>query len=147
MERGKKGRARLTQTRIRELQEADAEMMEAVVAGCALVAYSDGWVTLDETRRMSGLIRQFEPVRAFGGADIAQAFDEIAARFTRDHDEGADHAWSIVRRLANRPHDAALLIETCCAIAEADGGFDAEERQTILELCERLGVSPSAFSL
>lgn len=147
MQRSSKRRQRLSQARIRELQEADGELMEAVVAGCALVAYSDGWVTIEETRRMSGLIRQFEPVRAFGGADIAQAFDDIAARFTRDHDAGAEYAWSVVARLADSRHDAELLIETCCAIAEADGGFDAEERQTILSLCEKLRLNAADFDV
>ena len=32
----------------RELEDADTALMEAVVAGCAIVAYSDGWVSPEE---------------------------------------------------------------------------------------------------
>jgi len=39
------------------------------------------------------------------------------------------------------------LIETACAVAEADGGFDEEERVVILRLCTLLDVDPALFDL
>lgn len=47
----------------RELEDTDAALMEAVVAGCALVAYSDGWVSPEETLRMRRLILRSEPAK------------------------------------------------------------------------------------
>lgn len=131
----------------KEFEHADPGLMEGVVAGCAMVAYSDGWVTPDEQRRMQGLIRGFEPVAAFGLADVLHFFDEVTAKFASDHDEGEAYALSLVERLVGHPHDSQLLIETCCAIAEADGGFDKEERDSILKMCALLGVDPKEHGL
>ena len=52
-----------------------------------------------------------------------------------------------VARLRGQPGASRLLIETACSIAEADGGFDAEERAVILRLCKLLGVDPASFDL
>lgn len=50
-----------------EVHRAQNEhLMEGIVAGCALIAFADGWVTTEEHDRMLGLIRGFEPIAAFG---------------------------------------------------------------------------------
>jgi tellurite resistance protein TerB len=130
-----------------ELAEADASVMEAIVAGCAIVAYSDGWASEDERRRMRGLIGRFEPIVAFGIGETMQAFDDLSAQFAHDHDAGEAFALAQVARLAGRRRDAELLIETCCAIAEADGGFDREEREAILSMCALLEIDPGDHGL
>jgi tellurite resistance protein TerB len=40
-----------------------------------------------------------------------------------------------------------LLIDTACSVAEADGGFDAEERDVILRLCRLLELDPARYDL
>jgi len=40
-----------------------------------------------------------------------------------------------------------VQIETVCSVAEADGGFDAEERIVVLRLCELSGVDPALYDL
>lgn len=131
----------------KEFEHADPGLMEGIVAGCAIVAYSDGWVAPEEQRRMQALIRGFEPVAAFGLVDVLHFFDEVTARFASDHDQGEAYALSLVQRLVGRPHESQLLIETCCAIAEADGGFDMEERDAILKMCALLGVDSKEHDL
>lgn len=130
-----------------ELAAGDEALMEAIVAGCAMVAYADGWVTPDEQKRMTGLIRAFDPVAAFGVAEVMERFEEISARFADDHDAGSTHALTLVSRLRGRPKDCRLLVETCCAIAAADGGFDAEERATVVAICDCLDIDPVEHGL
>ena len=51
--RFKRTKSRLNAAELRrELEDADTSIMEAVVSGCALVAYADGWVSPEETLRM-----------------------------------------------------------------------------------------------
>lgn len=148
-----KGRFKRTKSRLsaaelsRELQDADTALMEAVVAGCALVAYSDGWVSPEETLRMRRLILRFEPAKALGLTEILRLFEEITLKFADDHDAGEKDAFELVSRLVGRSHESKLLIDTCCGIADADGGLDAEERETILKLCALLQISPNAHGL
>lgn len=144
----KRAQARLNASELQhELLDADAELMEAIVAGCALVAYSDGWVSPEETLRMRGLIMRFEPAKALGLTEVLRAFEDMTLVFAEDHDSGERAALDLVSALAGRRRESALLVDTCCAIAEADGGFDAEERGTILLLCAKLGIEPEAHGL
>lgn len=121
--------------------------MQAVVAGCAVVAYADGWVTAEERRRMLGLIRGFEPVNAYGTEEVEHYFDEVTGWFEVDHDGGETRALEIVAKLRGRGRNPELLVEACCAIAASDGGFDAEERQAARRICEVLELDPARFDL
>jgi tellurite resistance protein TerB len=131
----------------RELADADASLMEAVVAGCALVAYSDGWVSPEETLRMRRLILRFEPAKALGLAEILRLFEETTLSFADNYEAAEQTAFELVARLMGRRRESELLIDTCCGIADADGGFDAEERETILKLCAVLQIEPDAHGL
>ncbi|WP_051651082.1 tellurite resistance TerB family protein [Brevundimonas bacteroides] len=125
----------------------DVEQMDAIVAACALVAQADGWVTPDERRRMIDRMRA-SPVIAFFGADeIAVLFEALNFRFDRDPDDGEATAEAAVCRLRGNVRAAQALVETACAVAEADGGFDAEERAVILRLCQLLDLNPAGFDL
>jgi len=147
-ERFKRTKSRLSAAELsRELQDADTALMEAVVAGCALVAYSDGWVSPEETLRMRKLILRFEPAKALGLTEILRLFEEMTLKFADDHDAGEKDAFELVSRLVGRLHESRLLIDTCCGIADADGGLDAEERETILKLCALLQIAPGAHGL
>lgn len=146
--RFKRTKSRLDAAELRrELEDADTSIMEAVVAGCALVAYADGWVSPEETLRMRRLISRFGPAQALGIAEILRLFEDVTLKFAEDHDAGARDALALVSRLEGRSEESELLIDTCCAIADADGGFDAEERETILKLCALLSVDPGPHGL
>jgi len=121
--------------------------MDAVVAACAMVAQADGWVTPDERTRMLDRMRNSPTIAFFGTDDVLALFEALHQRFERDLDDGAAAAEVAVARLRGQPGASRLLIETACSIAEADGGFDAEERAVILRLCKLLGVDPASFDL
>jgi tellurite resistance protein TerB len=122
-------------------------LMEGIVAGCALVAYADGWVTDEERNRMLGLICGFEPIAAFGLHDVETTFEALTARFAMEEEEGEQAALAAVARVKGAGVYPLLLIETCCAIADADGGFDAEEREAAIRICQVLGLEPWTFGL
>ncbi|GGH11409.1 tellurium resistance protein terB [Alsobacter metallidurans] len=133
---------------VHDLNGADAEMVfENVVAGCAIIAYADGWVTPDEERRMLGLILGADALRGFGPADLAHAFEEATARFEADHDGAETKALAAIARLKGRREHADMLMRICCAVAVADGAFDAEERRAAGRICDALGLNPTAFDL
>jgi tellurite resistance protein TerB len=128
-------------------QTRDRELMEAVVAGCAVIAYADGWVTVDERRRMLGLIRGFGPIASFTIDEVSFYLEEVTSWFEADHDGAERQALEVVARLRGRPRYPERLVQTCCAIADADGGFDAEERKAALRICEILEVDAAGFEL
>ncbi len=121
--------------------------MNALVAACALVAQADGWVTPDERQRMVERLRKSSAVAVFGVEELLLGFETLNARFDRDLDDGVAMAERAIRRLAGRSGPSRLLVETACAVAEADGGFDAEEREVVLRLCDLLDLAPAPFEI
>lgn len=129
------------------LRARNEHLMEGIVAGCAIVAYADGWVTQDERQRMLGLIRGFEPIADFGLDDVLATFEGLSDRFINDHDQAERESFEAVARLRGAQRYPALLVEACCAIAAADGGFDAEEREAAIRICDVLGLDPAQFNI
>ncbi|UTP40526.1 TerB family tellurite resistance protein [Phenylobacterium sp. LH3H17] len=125
----------------------DLVEMDALIAACALVAQADGWVTPDERQSMVERLRTTPAVALFGIPEVLAGFETLNGRFDRDLDDGVAAAEAAVRRLAGRAGPARLLVQTACAIAEADGGFDAEERDVILRLCDLLDLAPARFEI
>ena len=125
----------------------DLIQMDAVVAGCAMVAQADGWVTADEQKRMIDRMRKSPSVAFFGTDDVLVLFEALNLRFDRDLDDGEATAEVAVARLRGQPGPSRLLIETACSVAAADGGFDAEEREVILRLCRLLNLDPGHYDL
>lgn len=121
--------------------------MDAVVAACAMVAQADGWVTPDERTRMLDRMRNSPTIAFFGADDVLLMFEALNLRFERDLDEGEATAEIAIARLRGQPGPSRLLIETACSVAQADGGFDAEERDVIMRLCKILGLDPASFAL
>ena len=96
---------------------------------------------------MLGLIRGFEPIAAFGTDDVETTFEALTARFAAEQADGERAALDAVARVKGADRYPALLVETCCAIADADGGFDAEERAAAIRICEALDLDPNLFGL
>jgi len=131
-----------------EVHQAQNEhLMDGIVAGCALVAYADGWVTEEERIRMLGLIRGFEPIAAFGLDDVVTTFASLTAGFASNQIAGEQAALEAVARVKGAGRYPELLVEACCAIAAADGGFDSEERLAAIRICETLRLDPADFGL
>lgn len=134
-----------------EFQDAwtpgDLIQFEALVSACALVAQSDGWVTPEETRRVAERMRTLPALDVFGIEDVIEAFEARIADFNRDPDMAHAVAEATIRRLREKPAAARAVAAAACAVASADGGFDAEERQTILRLCAILILSPQDLDL
>lgn len=135
-----------------ELKEAiagaeDEHLMEGIVAGCAIVAYADGWVTDAEYNRMLSMIRSLEPIATFGLADVNATFRAWTDQLAADQKSGEAAALKAVARVKRASRYPALLVEACCAIAAADGGFDAEERKAIIRICKVLGLDPDDFEV
>ena len=126
---------------------AQLEQLDALVAACALVAHADGWVTPDERGRMLERIRGLPVLAMFGVDDVLEAFEALDARFEQDPDSARFDAESAIRRLRGRDAAGRVLVNAACAVAVADGGLDAEERDVLLRICGLLALHPIQFDL
>ncbi|MBC6478232.1 MAG: tellurite resistance TerB family protein [Hormoscilla sp. GUM202] len=139
-------------TQKKNLQEAvgrfkNKEFLEAVVAGCALVAAADGHIDPSEKQKMTGFIERSPELRVFDMREVLEKFNKYASDFEFNFDIGKRQALNAVVKIRENEEAAKLLVTVCCAIGAADGNFDDDEKNIIREMCKELTLSPAEFKL
>lgn len=124
----------------------DTVQFDALVSACALVAHADGWITTEERRRVGERMRTLHALSVFGAEDVVQAFEEAVEILEKDPD-AERLAEDAVRRLRAQPDAALLVAAAACAVADADGDFDGEERSVLIRLCHLLDLSQEDLRL
>lgn len=123
------------------------EFMEAVVAGCALVASADGDINAAEKQKMVGYIQNSSELKVFDLKEVITLFQDICQKFEFDHQIGRAEALRVIGRLRAQEDAARLLVRVCCAIGAADGAFDESERAVCRTICGELGLIAADFDL
>jgi tellurite resistance protein TerB len=121
--------------------------LEAVVAGCALVAHADGVVRPEEKQKMMGFLRTSEVLSAFSVEEVIAIFDKYSKQFEFDHQIGQASALQVVAKLKGKDAEARLMVRVCCAIGAADGNFDDGEKAVVRKICTELGLNSKDFDL
>ncbi|TWH64315.1 tellurite resistance protein TerB [Azomonas agilis] len=123
------------------------EFMDAVVAGCALVAAADGSISAAEKQKMVGFIQNSAELKAFDLKEVIQSFQDISGKFEFDSEIGRAEALRIVGKLRGKEDAARLLVRVCCAIGNSDGEFDVKEQAVCRTIATELGLNPADFDL
>ncbi|WJQ81563.1 tellurite resistance TerB family protein [Brevibacillus brevis] len=121
--------------------------MDAVVAGCALVAAADGHIESSEKQKMASYINRSEELKVFDMNDVISRFNHFVSGFEFDHGVGKMEALKAIGKLKNNPEAARILIGVCCAIGAADGDFDEKEKIIVREICQTVNLNPADFQL
>ncbi|NLC22800.1 MAG: tellurite resistance TerB family protein, partial [Halomonadaceae bacterium] len=123
------------------------EFLEAVVAGCALVAAADGDISSEEKQKMAGFIKGSSELKAFDIKKVISTFNDYCGKLEFDQHIGRAEALKSIGKLRKKPEAARLLVRVCCAIGSADGDFDDDEQKVCKIICQELGLNPSEFDL
>ncbi|MDY0134085.1 MAG: tellurite resistance TerB family protein [Atribacterota bacterium] len=123
------------------------ELMEGIVAGCAIVAYADGFVSPEEKQKMVGFIKQSDALKVFEIEKVIETFNKYLTKFEFDFQIGKGEALASITRLKSKPDQGQLLVRVCMAIGAADGNFDPKERDAVIMICHELGLNPKNFEL
>lgn len=123
------------------------EFMEAVVAGCALVAAADGNISSQEKQKMVGFIQNSDELKVFRLEDVIQFFNGVVGKFEFDRDIGRAEALKVIGRLRGNESAARIMVRVCCVIGGSDGIFDEAERKAVRAICAELGLNPADFDL
>lgn len=121
--------------------------LEAVVAGCVLVAYADGVVKPEEKQKMMGFLRTSETLSVFNVDEVIATFEKYSQHFEFDPAIGEANALQTVGKLKSKENEARLMVRVCCAIGAADGVFDESEKNAVRKICNELGLNPKDFDL
>ncbi|MBF0399188.1 MAG: tellurite resistance TerB family protein [Magnetococcales bacterium] len=121
-------------------------LMEAVLAGCALVSAADGSVSKAEKEKMIGFVRNSEALKSYDQGTVIDTFQKYIGKLEFDFDVGKIEAMRTIAAV-KKPEEARLLVRVCCAIGGSDGHFDAGEKKVVREICQELGLNPAEFDL
>ncbi|MBF0308666.1 MAG: tellurite resistance TerB family protein [Magnetococcales bacterium] len=122
------------------------DLMEGILAGCALVASSDGSVSSQEKQKMLGFVRNSEALKVFDTNQVVDAFQRHVGKFEFDFELGKAEALKVVAKVS-KADEARLLVRVCCAIGASDGNFDEQEKRVVREICRELKLAPADFDL
>lgn len=121
------------------------DVLEAVVAACALVAMADGYLDASERQKMIEFVHQSEELRVFDTTKVIQKFNMFVSRIENDRMMGRAEAFRALGKIRTKPEIARLVASYCIAIGYADGNFDNNEKQMVSDICRELGLNPAEF--
>ncbi|MGC5326398.1 tellurite resistance TerB family protein [Brevibacillus sp. SYSU BS000544] len=121
--------------------------MEAIVAGCALVAAADGQISSEEKQKMSGYIGRSEELKVFDMNEVITSFNKFVGNFEFDHGVGKAEALKVIGKFKDNSEVARVIVSVCCAIGAADGDFDSKEKEVVRDICRTLNLNPADFQL
>ncbi|MBM7654604.1 TerD family protein [Neobacillus cucumis] len=121
------------------------DLLDAVVAACALVAMADGHLDPSERQKMMDFVNQSEELRVFETAKVIQKFNHFVSRMEQDRMMGRADAFRALAKIRTKPEIARLVARYCIAIGYADGNFDQNEQQMVSDICRELGLNPAEF--
>lgn len=123
------------------------DFLEAVVAGCAMVAAADGSIDSAEKSKMTGFINRNEALKVFDMGQVIARFTYYAEGFAFDFNVGKAECIKAISKIKKNPEEARIMVSVCCAIGSADGDFDEDEKNSVREICRALDLDPKDFQL
>lgn len=130
---------------VKKLKNKD--FLDAVVAGCAIVAGADGSINANEKQKMTGYISRSEELKVFDMSDVINRFNHFVGNIEFDGMIGKQEALKAIAKYSNKPEVGRVIVGVCSAIGAADGDFDASEQAAVRDICTTLGLNPSEFNL
>ena len=121
-------------------------LMDAVLAGCALVAAADGTISKGEKEKMLGFVRNSEALKHYDQNIVIETFQKHIGKLEFDFTIGKIESLKVISKI-KKPDEGRLLVRVCCAIGSADGNFDSDERTIVREICQELGLNPAEFDV
>jgi tellurium resistance protein TerD len=121
------------------------DVLDAVVAACALVGMADGHLDASERQKMMDFIHQSEELRVFESHKVMDKFNLFVQKIQSDPIIGRAEAFRSLGKVRSKPEIARLIARYGIAIGYADGHFDPNEKQMVSDICRELGLNPADF--
>lgn len=122
------------------------DLLEAIVASSAMVAYADGQVSSEEKQKLMGYMRTSEQLKYFDQNDVIKIFQKYVEKYEFDATIATGEVMAAVTKFKGKPQ-AQLVVRVCCAIGASDGDFDQTEKAVVRRMCTELELDPGSFGL
>ena len=121
----------------------DKATFERVVLASYLIATADGVISNEEKNALTKMVQRKFP--RFKIADITATIKHADDVISFDETTGK---LEILNEIGKAKGDSAdLIARTALLVASSDGNVDQHEKDAILTILERLGLTPSLYGL
>lgn len=117
-------------------------LLQALTAGCALIALADGQVVPAETRRLLGVARTHPLLSVLPRQAVLAGFAERARALALDPRAGRAEALRRIAPLAAHPRLARAVLDACLAVTRADALVHPREVAAVRLVRDTLGLGP-----
>ena len=97
------------------------DLLDALVAACAIVAYADGRADERERHRLLGMMRRIPLLEGFSRDDLAEEFSRHERAFEADPRQARERALATIAALKPNTTEMRTLLNSCDDILRADG--------------------------
>ena len=118
-------------------------LLKAAMAAAALIAKADGVACSKESRRAKDVIRFLKLLRLFDPRHGLEIFTQHVRALEKTPERGHAEAMKAIRSVAGNEEEAALLVQICRSISEADGKVTEDEVEAIDHICLILDIDPA----
>jgi len=122
------------------------DLLEAIVAGSAMVAYADGQVSSEEKQKLMCYLRTSDQLKVFDQNEVIKIFQNYVEKFEFDSTIAIGEVMRVIGRFKGKP-EAQLVVRVCCAIGASDGDFDESEKTVVKRMCLELNLDAGTFGL
>ena len=119
--------------------------LDALMAGCAVVATADGSVSLSERSRIDRIFESMHELDIFDPHEAVDRFNDFAESIALDAERGRREALAEIDDQADDPARALLLLRACVAVSLADGAVNEAERQALADIGDALALPPASL--
>ncbi|HHQ4624425.1 TPA: tellurite resistance TerB family protein [Aeromonas veronii] len=137
---GKKASA--AKAEIKKFENRD--LMEAMVGGCALVAFADGECEQEEIKKIDELLRTSKALEGFG-AEISTTLNRFCERLTASYRAGRIEILREIEEVKSDQREKEDVLIAMLTVAEADGEIEESERKELDVVAQRLGMRLDDF--
>lgn len=123
------------------------DFANATMAMCALVAAADGDIDSSERQKTASFIMSNETLKIFEASDLREKFNFFCDKLTQDFDFGKIECIQTISKVRKNEGQARAVIQLGIIIGGADGDFDPDEKKTVKDACNAVGISPNEFDL
>ena len=116
--------------------------MEAVVAGCALMAHADRENSDNIKSGMTGFFRDIEDLRSFDIQDVIDVFRKHIENFQLNTTLGKAAALQAIAKIKEHEGQSRILMTCICSIETGDSEI---MKSVIGDICNELGLAHADF--
>lgn len=121
-------------------EEVSEDLIEALAAATAMVAFADGVPSAEEREELLAVFEEEDRLTEIDLDDLFDAFDDYAERFAEDPAAAESEALTAVAVFDDSPELGRLIVRAALAVGSRDGVLSAAEEKAVDTLCDALGL-------